>query len=151
MGHVYMICLVLLIQTLVYREISVLFRSTNDPWSNTLNWYFFTVANYFLYGETIIYYFKVGQKLSNLVPCSTRLVSMSSSRMLCSCHLQRTTDSSALCSTCSVRSVDGGILLQAYIFFRLHGLRRLPQKKLPSASILALRVGAYDTPRYRTQ
>ena len=63
-----MICLVLLIQTLVYREISALFRSTNDPWSNTLNWYFLAVANYFLYGETIIYYFKVRRKLLLLVP-----------------------------------------------------------------------------------
>ena len=94
-----MICLVLLIQTLVYREISALFRSTNDPWSNTLNWYFFAVANYFLYGETIIYYFKVRQKHLLLVPCSTFLHSMSSSRTPLSCHLQRTTGSSALCST----------------------------------------------------
>ena len=94
-----MICLVLLIQTLVYREISALFRSTNDPWSNTLNWYFFAVANYFLYGETIIYYFKVRRKLLLLVPCSTFLRSMSSSRTLFSCHLQRITGSSALCST----------------------------------------------------
>jgi phosphatidate cytidylyltransferase len=31
-----------------------------DPWSKTLNWYFFAVTNYFLYGESIIYYFKVG-------------------------------------------------------------------------------------------
>jgi phosphatidate cytidylyltransferase len=30
-----------------------------DQWSKTLNWYFFVVANYFLYGESIIYYFKV--------------------------------------------------------------------------------------------
>jgi hypothetical protein len=30
-----------------------------DPWSKTLNWYFFATANYFLYGESIIYYFKV--------------------------------------------------------------------------------------------
>jgi phosphatidate cytidylyltransferase len=27
-------------------------------WSKTLSWYFFTVANYFLYGESLIYYFK---------------------------------------------------------------------------------------------
>lgn len=25
-----------------------------------MNWYFFVVSNYFLYGESIIYYFKVG-------------------------------------------------------------------------------------------
>lgn len=31
---------------------------SEDPWSKTLNWYFFVVTNYFLYGESIIYYFK---------------------------------------------------------------------------------------------
>jgi len=68
-----MILLVLLCQTLVYREVTALFslktatpESRNaeglkgkDPWSKTLNWYFFAVTNYFLYGESIIYYFKV--------------------------------------------------------------------------------------------
>ena len=68
-----MILLVLLCQTLVYREVTALFslkaavpesRDTErlkgkDPWSKTLNWYFFAVTNYFLYGESIIYYFKV--------------------------------------------------------------------------------------------
>ncbi|CCL98688.1 uncharacterized protein FIBRA_00691 [Fibroporia radiculosa] len=69
MGHAYMIMLVLLCQTLVYREVTSLFslkrkdsgetRSRGrDPWSKTLNWYFFVVTNYFLYGESIIYYFK---------------------------------------------------------------------------------------------
>jgi phosphatidate cytidylyltransferase len=71
LGHVYMIMLVLVCQTLVYREVTALFSLTHskhdprepvegrDPWSKTLNWYFFMVANYFLYGESIIYYFKV--------------------------------------------------------------------------------------------
>jgi phosphatidate cytidylyltransferase len=67
-----MILLVMLCQTLVYREVTALFSlkssgavSTEnaakgrDPWSKTLNWYFFAVTNYFLYGESIIYYFKV--------------------------------------------------------------------------------------------
>jgi phosphatidate cytidylyltransferase len=72
MGHIYMIILVFVCQTLVYREITSLFALTyretdngveirRDPWSKTLNWYFFTIANYFLYGETIIYYFKVSR------------------------------------------------------------------------------------------
>jgi phosphatidate cytidylyltransferase len=69
MGHSYMILLVMLCQTLVYREVTRLFLLTDlktkhterDVWSNTLNWYFFAVANYFLYGESIIYYFKVGR------------------------------------------------------------------------------------------
>ena len=70
MGHPYMIVLVFMCQMLVYREVTALFslkrRPTDeedargkDPWSKTLNWYFFAVANYFLYGESIIYYFKV--------------------------------------------------------------------------------------------
>ncbi|KZT10809.1 phosphatidate cytidylyltransferase [Laetiporus sulphureus 93-53] len=69
MGHAYMIVLVMLCQTLVYREVTALFSlkkkgsddaeaSGRDPWSKTLNWYFFAITNYFLYGESIIYYFK---------------------------------------------------------------------------------------------
>ncbi|KAH9948947.1 phosphatidate cytidylyltransferase, partial [Amylocystis lapponica] len=74
MGHAYMIVLVMLCQTLVYREVTALFSlkradsdkrdsdsedsQKRDPWSKTLNWYFFIVTNYFLYGESIIYYFK---------------------------------------------------------------------------------------------
>ncbi|KDQ57460.1 hypothetical protein JAAARDRAFT_130741 [Jaapia argillacea MUCL 33604] len=67
MGHVYMICLVMICQTAVYREVTALFSLRNprheeehgkDPWRKTLNWYFFVVTNYFLYGESIIYYFK---------------------------------------------------------------------------------------------
>ncbi|KAG8890370.1 hypothetical protein FRB98_008945 [Tulasnella sp. 332] len=71
-GPVYMIILVLGIQTQVYREVTTLFgltikskdapvakeRKQRDPWSKTLNWYFFAITNYFLYGETMIHYFK---------------------------------------------------------------------------------------------
>ena len=69
-----MIMLVMLVQTLVYREVTALFSigaakskkddddepNGKDPWSKTLNWYVFVVTNFFLYGESIIYYFKVG-------------------------------------------------------------------------------------------
>ncbi|KAH7108240.1 cytidylyltransferase family-domain-containing protein [Auriculariales sp. MPI-PUGE-AT-0066] len=77
MGHVYMIMLVMVCQSVAYREVTALFslgikdkNGAPEPvsdqpadqrgrrWSKTLNWYFFAVTNYFLYGETIIYYFK---------------------------------------------------------------------------------------------
>ncbi|KAF9029055.1 hypothetical protein BDZ89DRAFT_1101640 [Hymenopellis radicata] len=71
LGHGYMVILVMICQTLVYREVTALFslkkpspeskvvdHGKKDPWSKTLNWYFFAVTNYFLYGESIIYYFK---------------------------------------------------------------------------------------------
>lgn len=81
MGHAYMILLVMLCQTLVYREVTALFSLRNataetkdaepkkgkDPWSKTLNWYFFAVTNYFLYGESIIYYFKVRSEFSTML------------------------------------------------------------------------------------
>ncbi|VDB95206.1 unnamed protein product [Peniophora sp. CBMAI 1063] len=92
MGHAYMIILVMLCQTLVYREVTRLFMLTDiqakatdetrerDVWSKTLSWYFFAVANYFLYGESIIYYFKhVVFADANLLPFATnhRIVSFS--------------------------------------------------------------------------
>ncbi|KAL1412707.1 phosphatidate cytidylyltransferase [Vanrija albida] len=72
LGAPYMIMLVLVCQTLVYKEVTALFNlrdhgtkvikpspgEKGDEWSKTLNWYFFVVTNYFLYGESIIYYFK---------------------------------------------------------------------------------------------
>ena len=80
MGHVCIIILVFLCQTLVYREVTRLFALMDskpveyggkDPWSKTLSWYFFATANYFLYGESIIYYFKVPIHSS---PSSSRLI-----------------------------------------------------------------------------
>ncbi|KAH8828014.1 phosphatidate cytidylyltransferase [Flagelloscypha sp. PMI_526] len=70
LGPGYMVLLVMACQALVYREVTALFTLTSkqevqrtvgkrkDPWSKTLSWYFFAVTNYFLYGESIIYYFK---------------------------------------------------------------------------------------------
>lgn len=85
MGPSYLILLVLILETLVYREITALFnipgrtilttpRSQSDAdeedtltqreadreelWSKTLSWYFFAVCNFFLYGESLTYYFK---------------------------------------------------------------------------------------------
>lgn len=79
LGHPYMILLVMLLATLVYREIVGLFNLAEPAvsgdespearaelqqhrkdslWSKTLSWYFFVVANYFLYGESLVYYFK---------------------------------------------------------------------------------------------
>ena len=89
MGPSYMILLVLVIETLVYREVTALFnipgrasltgstrasqsegdeevdaeqrrqdKRRQEVWSKTLSWYFFAVCNFFLYGESLIYYFK---------------------------------------------------------------------------------------------
>lgn len=88
MGHVCMIILVFLCQTIVYREVTRLFTLMDskpveyggrDPWSNTLSWYFFATANYFLYGESIIHYFKV-----HILPAVSRSCA---SRVIVACRL----------------------------------------------------------------
>ncbi|KAI9442477.1 cytidylyltransferase family-domain-containing protein [Lactarius indigo] len=57
MGHVCMIILVFICQTIVYREVTRLFTLLDsipvedrrkDPWSKTLNWYFFATCELFL-------------------------------------------------------------------------------------------------------
>ena len=93
MGHVCMIILVFLCQTIVYREVTRLFTLMDskpveyggrDPWSKTLSWYFFATANYFLYGESIIHYFKVPIHPAVSFPCASCVIV---ARRLCRCKL----------------------------------------------------------------
>eukprot|EP00842_Homolaphlyctis_polyrhiza_P006816 jgi/Hompol1/723/HPOL_005395-RA len=61
-GHVWVIVLVGIFQTIIYREvisIGVLpVKEKKLPWFRSLHWYFLASTNYFLYGESIIHYFK---------------------------------------------------------------------------------------------
>ncbi|KAJ2965127.1 hypothetical protein NQZ79_g170 [Umbelopsis isabellina] len=61
-GHVWVIVMVEAIQTLVYREIiqiaQVPAKARNVRWFKTMSWYFLISTNYFLYGESIMHYFK---------------------------------------------------------------------------------------------
>ncbi|CAJ0635407.1 16279_t:CDS:2 [Entrophospora sp. SA101] len=62
LGHIWVILLVEIIQTLVYKEVIAIAHVPSKekklPWFKTLNWYFLVSTNYFLYGESIIHYFK---------------------------------------------------------------------------------------------
>ncbi|GJN93591.1 hypothetical protein Rhopal_006648-T1 [Rhodotorula paludigena] len=86
MGHVYVIALVFIVQAVVFKELTALFdagysgahvseegklvrtpekeakrkerKEERERWSRRMAWYFFAVANYFLYGESLNYYFK---------------------------------------------------------------------------------------------
>ncbi|OZJ06971.1 hypothetical protein BZG36_00245 [Bifiguratus adelaidae] len=61
-GHMWVILCVFIISSMVYREVIALAQVPSKekklPWFKTLNWYFLISTNYFLYGESIIYYFK---------------------------------------------------------------------------------------------
>ncbi|CAG8719387.1 13548_t:CDS:10, partial [Cetraspora pellucida] len=62
LGHSMVVILVVIIQTCVFREVIALTHVPSKekklPWFKSLNWYFLLSTNYFLYGESIIYYFK---------------------------------------------------------------------------------------------
>lgn len=61
-GHIYMIMIVTAIQIISFKEViaiaNVPSRARSLRFTKTLNWYFLAITMYFLYGESVIYYFK---------------------------------------------------------------------------------------------
>lgn len=62
MGHLYVIIIITAIQIMSFSEViaisSIPSRALQLRSSKSLNWYWLATALYFLYGETVIYYFK---------------------------------------------------------------------------------------------
>ena len=62
MGHIYIIVIVTAVQVISFKEViaiaSVPSRMRQLKTTKSLNWYWLATAMYFLYGETVIYYFK---------------------------------------------------------------------------------------------
>ena len=61
-GHIYIITLITAIQIISFKEViaiaNVPSRAKNLPFTRSLNWYLLGTTMYFLYGESVIYYFK---------------------------------------------------------------------------------------------
>lgn len=61
-GHVYMLFVITAIQVICFKEViniaQVPAKKKNLPLTRSLNWYFLAITMYFLYGESVIYYFK---------------------------------------------------------------------------------------------
>ncbi|KAL2104843.1 hypothetical protein VUR80DRAFT_9474 [Thermomyces stellatus] len=62
MGHLYVIVIITAVQVVSFKEViaiaSIPSRARQISSSKSLNWYWLATALYFLYGETVIYYFK---------------------------------------------------------------------------------------------
>lgn len=62
MGHVYIILIITAIQIISFKEViaiaSVPSRARDLRSTKSLNWYWLATTMYFLYGESVIYYFK---------------------------------------------------------------------------------------------
>lgn len=61
-GHIYIIGIVTAIQIISFKEViaiaNVPSKAKNLRFTRSLNWYFLGTTMYFLYGESVIYYFK---------------------------------------------------------------------------------------------
>lgn len=61
-GHIYIIALITGIQIISFKEViaiaSIPNKEKNLRFTKSLNWYFLATTMYFLYGESVIYYFK---------------------------------------------------------------------------------------------
>lgn len=140
-----MILLVMATQTQVYREVTNLFALTGknkdeapivedkkkrDPWSKTLNWYFFAVLNYFLYGESMIYYFKV-HCISRLVYVAM-LIHYFTARCLRGRPILAFRQQSPLHQLHALR-------------VRLHGLCRIAQEAVFTSAVRSLWLGSYES------
>jgi len=61
-GHIYIIGVITAIQILCFKEViaiaNVPSRARDLRFTRSLNWYFLGATMYYLYGESVIYYFK---------------------------------------------------------------------------------------------
>ena len=61
-GHIYLIAIVTGVQIVSFKEViaiaNVPSRARRLRFTKSLNWYFLASTMYFLYGESVIYYFK---------------------------------------------------------------------------------------------
>ncbi|KAK2790087.1 hypothetical protein FQN51_002513 [Onygenales sp. PD_10] len=61
-GHIYIIAVITTIQIISFKEViaiaNVPSKAKNLKFTKALNWYFLATTMYFLYGESVIYYFK---------------------------------------------------------------------------------------------
>lgn len=61
-GHIYIIGIVTAIQIVSFKEVIAIAnapsKEKNIRFTKSLNWYFLASTMYFLYGESVIYYFK---------------------------------------------------------------------------------------------
>ena len=61
-GHIYIIAIVTAVQIVSFKEViaiaNVPSKAKNLRFTRSLNWYFLGTVMYYLYGESVIYYFK---------------------------------------------------------------------------------------------
>ena len=61
-GHVSILVIITVVVTIAFKEVIAIAQVPQKqrelPLTRSLNWYFFAVTMYYLYGESVLYYFK---------------------------------------------------------------------------------------------
>jgi phosphatidate cytidylyltransferase len=61
-GHIYILMIITVVQMVSFKEVIAIAQVPQKqkelPLTKSLNWYFFAITMYFLYGESVTYYFK---------------------------------------------------------------------------------------------
>lgn len=61
-GHLYLVAIVTTVQIMSFKEViaiaNVPSKEKNLRFTKSLNWYFLATTMYYLYGESVVYYFK---------------------------------------------------------------------------------------------
>ena len=61
-GHIYILMIITAVQIISFKEVIAIAqvpqKQKSLPLTKSLNWYFFAITIFYLYGESVIYYFK---------------------------------------------------------------------------------------------
>lgn len=136
MGHVYIILIITAIQIISFKEViaiaNVPSRARDLRSTKSLNWYWLATTMYFLYGESVIYYFKHIVLVDKvLLPLAThhRFISFI---LYVFGQFRYTT----MCSISQRRSTD---------FYRFPLLRRHPQGRPSPVSVQPVRMDTHGS------
>lgn len=131
-GHLYIVALVSAVQVITFKEViaiaNVPSREKKLQFTKSLNWYFLAATMYFLYGESVIYYFK------HIVLVDALLLPLATHHRFISFILY-------MMGTIARVLLDSPALLMDLFRFRI--LRRLSQEGTLQISIYTIRMDSH--------
>jgi CDP-diglyceride synthetase len=129
-GHVYILMIVTAVQIICFKEViaiaQVPARQKNLPLTKSLNWYFLAITMYFLYGESVVYYFK------HILLVDAILLPFATHHRFISFMLY-----------ILGKLIRFSQMTRTDMIHRLRLLRRLAEERQLSIPILAIRLGAH--------
>lgn len=144
MGHIYIILIITVIQIISFKEViaiaSVPTKARQLRSTKSLNWYWLATTMYFLYGESVIYYFK------HIVLVDKMLLPLATHHRFISFMLYITGMSQR---PTGLRRDTRGRPTLANFRCRFCLLRRLAERRPPQIPVHSIRLDAHGFAYYR--